>query len=169
MAGTLHDRLRSLEACALILHGSIQSAVMPNREAVFTQILSRLLAPKRIRGYARPFGHGSELVPNYFRRDVLSACKSLETTIGAGDDALFVSDSGHRLAQTLGDHLRVPGIEHVCGQRMLFERLVLVLMARIGELDRQGAEVRAVELRQDRRHDDVAYVRPIVRASLPRP
>jgi hypothetical protein len=51
----------------------------------------------------------------------------------------------------------------VCGQRMLFERLVLVLTARIGELDRQGA-VRALELRQDRRHGDVADVRAIVRA-----
>ena len=46
---------------------------------------------------------------------------------------------------------------------MLFERLVLVLTARIGELDRHRA-VRTLELRQDRRHGDVADVWVIVRA-----
>src|SRR5262249_49741023 len=100
-------------------------------------------------------------------------CKSTKTTIGAGNDALFVSDCGHRLAQALSHYLRVldeicRGIEHagdqqhVCRQRMLFERLVLVLMTWIGELDRQGADVRAMELGQELRQGDVADVRAIV-------
>src|SRR5215475_8681104 len=35
MVGTLHDRLRSLEACALIQHGSIRSAAMPKPRGRF--------------------------------------------------------------------------------------------------------------------------------------
>ena len=86
MVGTLHDRLRSLEACALILHGSIRSAAMPKPRGRFCpDPIENCLPESASEAIRAPFGHGSELVPNYFRRDVLSACKSTEATIGAGD------------------------------------------------------------------------------------
>jgi len=107
---------------------------MPNREAVLPRSYRNCLpesASEAIRAPSAMAASCAKLLPT---RCTL-CLQSTKATMGDGD----------------GDHLRVPEIQqHVCGQRMLFERLVLVLMARIGELDRQGA-VRALELLEGER------------------
>src|SRR5262249_43385731 len=82
-------RLRGVHLSCMEAYGQLRC---PNREAVFAQILSKTACPKAHPRLFAPLRHGSELVPYYFRRDVLSACKSTEATIGAGDGDHWVPE-----------------------------------------------------------------------------
>ena len=81
MVGTLHDRLRSLEACALILHGSIRSAAMPKPRGRFCPDPNENCLPESASEAIRA---PSAMAASLCHTTSDSACKSTEATIGAG-------------------------------------------------------------------------------------
>ena len=124
-------------------------------------------APRRCR---RPARIDSQLEPHRRLDHPFAVGEGAEAAIGRGDHALAVADRAHRLLDAARHHFRVldeiaGGLDHardqqhVLRQRMLLERGVFVRVARIGELDRQRADLGLVERRQNLAQRDVVDVR----------
>jgi len=90
----------------------------------------------------------------------------------AGDHTLAVSHGRYRLLEPPRDYFWVlhnigGGVDHarqqhhVGGQRIPAYGLVFMLMARVGELDAERADVGLVEHRQDQLEGDIVNVRPV--------
>src|SRR5687768_12400966 len=116
---------------------------------------SEALTPEPLRGDARALGHRGELGPD----DALVAHARAETAVNAGDDVLFADDVGV-LHQAIGDEPWV--LDHVgvmaddAGDEDLAVRewyilphLPLVVVARVGRLERVSADVDLQDQVQD--------------------
>ena len=130
-----------------------------------------------------PCAQGFELRPHDRGRDPFAPRKGAEAAIGRRDDALAVADRRDRLLDAAARPL--PGARRNCwsnsitpgirimsfGNGCCLERRVFVLVARIGELDRERAGVGLVEHRQHLRERDVVDVRafPVAPADMQPP
>src|SRR5262249_4796611 len=105
---------------------------------------SDLLAPQPLRRKVRASAQRLELFPDYRRCDPFAAREGSKAAIGRRDHALAVADCRHRLLDAARDHFGVlydiaRRLDHtrdqhlVLRQRMLLERCIFVLVARIGE------------------------------------
>ena len=93
-----------------------------------------------------------------------------EAAIGRRDDTLAVANRTHGFLNASRHHFRMldeiaggfhhaRDQQHVFRQRMFLQRIVFVGMARVGEFDRQRADLRLIERRQNRRQRNIVNVR----------
>jgi hypothetical protein len=115
----------------------------------------------------------AQLGPHDARRDHLGAGERPEAAVGGGDDPLAGAHGldhphdaiGHdlRVLDVVGGRVDHPGEDqHGVRRRYPLEDLDLVLVARVGQGQRQSAHPGAVEQRQHRLQRDVVGVRPVV-------
>ena len=157
----------ALAAFGMVIAAAIAAARL--RLAVGTRI-GDLLPPQPCRREIRALADRRELEPDDRLDHPFAVGEGAEAAVGGRDDALAVADRRHRLGDAARDHLRMldeiaGGLDHagdedhVLGERHLPERIVFVRMARVGELDRERADPRLIERRQNLRERDVVDVR----------
>src|SRR5690349_9917975 len=115
-----------------------------------------LLSPQSRRGDVGALAQRLELEPHRRLDHPFAIGEGAEAAIGGGNHALALADRGDRFLDAARHDFRMldeirSGLDHarhqqhVLGQRVLLERRVFVRVARVGELDRQRADLRLIQ------------------------
>src|ERR1700755_2536975 len=132
--------------------------------------LRHLLAPEPLRRKVSALAHGPELRPDDAGGDPFAPREGAKPAIRRSDDPLAVADRSHSLLDAARNHFRMfdeiagrldhaRDQDHVLRERMLLEGRIFMLVARVGELDRQRPGPGLVENREHLRERDVVDVR----------